>query len=141
MEPESLSLKTNPDVKLLRGTADLCGRWSSISPAQALITTLAGEQGSCGKGNVPPQCGPVESNGLVLSLEPTSLFRILKGIISKNNPNVMGAEVRVYGPPYQILGSPFLSNVELYCQVTNLLIIHSSAQPRAVAKPTASLAA
>ena len=100
----------------------------------------AGEQGSCGKGNAPTQCGPVREPWSSSRLETNLLFRLLKGIVSQNNPNVLGMEVRVYGPPYQILGSPFVSDVELYCQVPNLRIIHSSAQPRAIAKATASLA-
>lgn len=100
----------------------------------------AGEQGSYGEGNAAPQCGPGRERWSSSQLEPTSLFRILKGIISQNNPNGMGAEVRVYGHPYQIWGSPFVSNEELHSQVLNLLIIHSSAQSTAVAKATASLA-
>lgn len=100
----------------------------------------AGEQGSYGKGNVAPQCGPGQERWSSPQLEPISLFRILKGIIGQNNPNGMEAEVRVYGHPYQIWGSSFVSNEELHCQVPNLLVIHSSAQPTAVAKATASLA-
>lgn len=53
----------------------------------------------------------------------------------------MGAEKRVYSPPYQIVGGLLwflMLNYTVKFQI--LLIIHSSAQPTAVAKATASLA-
>ena len=45
----------------------------------------------------------------------------------------MGEYMRIL---YQILESPFVSDVELYCQATNLTF-HSSAQPVAVAESPA----
>lgn len=67
MEPESQNLKTNLDVKPLRRTADMCKHWSSISPAQALITTLQVNKAAMGKEMQPLNVGQVESDGLVLS--------------------------------------------------------------------------
>lgn len=82
MEPEFISLTTNLKVKLLRHAADMCRLWSSISPAQGLMTLQVNEAALI-KELYTPQYGPVQGRWTSSQLELPLLFTILKEIILK----------------------------------------------------------
>lgn len=86
MEPESISLTTNLHVKLLRHTADMCRLWSSISPAQDLMTLQVNEA-SFIKELYTLRCGPVQGRWTSSQLKLPLLFRILKRNYFKSNNN------------------------------------------------------
>lgn len=93
-EPDSVSLKTHLNGKLLRHTADTCRLRPFISPVQGLTPQQVNEAALIKDMHAPPH-EPVLVWRTGSQLEPP-LFRILKEIISSNKPNVMGTEAQVW---------------------------------------------